>query len=130
MKIKPKKIAYYDWFKDIEPALCRHLKIKTKHFRDYHEFLYTKKELAAMKEKPYYDLWHVWLELWGDKLLNDSYVNVRYPHPDATEEWDYLKEVVKKGYGDWAVDLIEATRNLCIEQGWTREEKIVIWFSW
>ena len=127
MKFQPKTVEYYDWFEDIQPALCRHLDIDKKYFRDYHEVVHP--DYESMKPRPYYDFWHVWLTVYGDNLRNDSYVKVYFG--GAEEPSEYLVENITKEYGPWAVKLLDATRALCIEQGWNEEDKaIIVWFSW
>lgn len=134
MKFKGKTVTYYDYFKDIRPAICRHLGIEEKHFRNYHKVVYPNwEELYGYHKqlisRPYYDFWHVWLELYGEKLHNDSFVKTNFGMPDE-EPSEYLVNQLKEKYGDWSLKLLDAVKALQIEQGWDGEKDIVIWYSW
>lgn len=109
--MKPKTIEYYDWFKQVQPELCRLMGIDDEYFRDYHKIV----------GGDYKDFWHVYLTLFDIKG-NDTFYEQFW---DGSEN-NLSSDLVESEYGKWALLLIEALDKLHKEYG----EELLIWISW
>lgn len=141
----PKTVAYYDWFEDLQPVILANLNeiLASKGIdplRDLHGGSFKDgKWVGVLDSKDYRNYWHVYLELWGERVRNDSYDEVYYPWCDDDEEWDYCYERAEKfadikrsGYPHtdpkWACDLVTAVRKMC--RDYDLYEGVLIKWSW
>jgi hypothetical protein len=141
----PKTVEYYDWFEDLEPIVLENLNeilvskgiepVKNLHggaFKDG-------KWVSVLESKDYRNYWHAYLDLWGERVRNDSYDEAYYNWCDDDEEWSYCYEQAEK-FGDvkgsgynhsdpkWACDLVDAIRKMCRDHN--LYEGILIKWSW
>ena len=100
--LKPEMIATYDWMDDIEPIILKNLNELLvaegiEPLRDLHGGCFKDgKWVKPLDSDDYRNYWHVYVELFGEKLSNDNYQVVYFPHPDDDEGWDYLYGLADK----------------------------------
>jgi hypothetical protein len=146
--MKSKTITTYDWIEDVGPIILKNLNELL--IRDGIEPLDTLhggyfkdgKWVGALESRDYRNYWHVYTELFGENLHNDSYQVVYFPHPDTDEEWDYLYELAEKfaknsthEHSDmkWPRHLVTAIRKMCLNNLPIDDldgSRIVFWWSW
>ena len=141
----PKTVEYYDWFEDLQPIILANLNeiLAGKGIdpvRDLHGGSFKDgKWVSVSDSRDYRNYWHVYLELWGERVRNDSYDEVYYPWSDDDEEWAYWYEQAEKfadikrsGYPHtdpkWACDLVTAVRKMCRDHD--LYEGVLIKWSW
>ena len=135
--MKPKTVEYYDWFEDIQPELLKNIneilvsqgidpmpKFRTAWFKDG-------KWVSISESAEYRDFWHVYLDLWGKDIRNDSYVMTYFPEDDPTE-WEGFRDMARKSRGEWAVVLVDAVRKMILDHNLYKNgyASMLIWFSW
>lgn len=139
----PKSTEYYDWFEDLQPVILANLNeiLVSKGIdplQDLHGGNFKDgKWVGVLESDDYRNYWHVYLDLWGENVRNDSYDQVYYACDD--EEWDYYYEqaeqfgdVTRSGYKHsdpkWACDLVDAVRKMCRDHN--LYEFVLIKWSW
>lgn len=136
--MKPKTMSYYDWHGDFEPELIKNInELLAKQNIDPIKYLhggYLKDgKWVDVGQGEYRNFWHVYLDMFVENLRNDNYVVTYFPD-DSDEDWEYARKSVSKGYGDWAVVVLDAVRKTLKDNGLYDEngdaDKIVFWFSW
>jgi hypothetical protein len=130
MTIRAKTTEYYDWFEDLEPIVLDNLnEILVSKGIDplsrLHGGMFKDGKWVSIGEgNDYRNYWHLYLDLWGERVRNDSYDEACYPWCDDDEEWEYWYEkadkfcdVKRSGYvhsdPQWGRDLVTAIRKLC-----------------
>ena len=146
--LKPKMIATYDWMNDIHPIILKNLNELLvaegiEPIRDMHGgYFKDGKWVKPLGSDDYRNYWHVYGALFGEKLSNDNYQVVYFPHPDDDKGWDYLYELAEKfasgsthKHSDpkWPRNLVTAVRkmykeNLPIDD--PDGSRIVFWWCW
>jgi len=145
--MQAKTTQYYDW-NDIEPEILKNLNellvadgidpIPDLHGGTFKDG----KWVGILESNDYRNYWHVYLELWGERLYNDQYQVVYFDHPD--NEWSYSYEIAEKfcskdrsGYDhsdtNWARHLVTAVRKMLKDNNLITDpdgEEVVIWWSW
>lgn len=144
----PKTVEYYDWINDVGPAILKNLNELlvadgVEPLRDLHggSFL-DNKWVKVLDSNDYRNYWHVYLELFGERMSNDQYQVVYFP--DSGEDWDYAYERAdefcspkRSGYEhtdpQWARLLVTATKKW-VDEYVTPDEyggrRVVFWWSW
>ena len=152
MTIQTKTVETYDWMEDIEPILLENLnKILAQHgfepARDLHGGAFKDGKWVGISDsKDYRNYWHVYIDLWGDKLHNDSYQKEYFPNVDDDEEWDYLYERADKFANNrynghehtdphWARHIVTSVRKMLREHFTPNDVfgdgyKLTFWWSW
>lgn len=149
--MKSKTLNYYDWFEDLKPQILENLNeiLAEKGInpvRDLHGGAFKDgKWVGILESEDYRNYWHVWLELWGEGVRNDSYDTVWFPNihdDDSDDGWSWVYEKAEqfaternKDHSDpkWACDLVTAVRKMLKDNGFCKDldgEEIVIWYSW
>jgi hypothetical protein len=135
----PKTLEYYDWFEDIEPEIVKNLNLLLADrgiepvTSPYGGYL-NGTEWVGAGQGEYVNFWHAYVDLWGEGIHNDSYVNTYYPVNDDTE-WNYLKDIlIGNNKHKLTLLLVDAVRMMVEEHNFYDEngdcEPIVIWYSW
>lgn len=141
--IQPKTTEYYDWFEDLEPIIIANLNeilvskgidpVRDLHggsFKDGHW-------VGVLESRDYRNYWHVYLDLWGERVRNDSFDTAYYPWCNDDEEWAYwygqAEKFAQRGsyeHSDprWACDLVDAVRKMCRDHN--LYEDVLIKWSW
>ena len=126
--IQPKTVEYYDWFEDLEPIIVANLNeiliskgiepLKELHGGSFKDG----KWVSVSESEDYRNYWHAYLELWGERVRNDSYDMAYYAESDDDEDWEYDYEQAanpksRSSYPwsdpKWACDLVDAVRKMC-----------------
>jgi hypothetical protein len=80
------------------------------------------KWVGPCESDDYRNYWHAYIELWGERVRNDSYDEVFYADSDDDEDWDWCYEKASNPkersiypWSDpkWACDLVTAVRKMC-----------------
>jgi hypothetical protein len=149
--MKSSQTTTYDWQEDVEPVLRANLNelLVAKGIEplaDLHGGAFLDGRWVSVTEsRDYRNYWHAYVEMWGERLHNDSYQNVWFNDADDDEEWDYcvkhLREWanhVYRQYGhtdpNWTDDLVTALRKT-IKEHFPRDEvygghPVVFWWCW
>ena len=141
--IQPKTTEYYDWFEDLEPIILSNLNeiLVSKGIdpvRDLHGGAFKDgKWVGVLESRDYRNYWHAYLELWGERVRNDTFDEVYYPWCDDEDEWAYWYERASNPksrsiypWSDpkWACDLVHAVRKMCRDHN--LYESVLIKWSW
>jgi len=141
--MKTETIEVYDWMEDVDPELLKNLNelLVAKGIDPTHDLhggsFKDGKWVGVLESNDYRNYWHAYLELWGERLHNDSYQSVYFPEHDSDEEWDYCKERLRKwavGYYKptdpyWTDDLVDAMRRV-VKEHFPNDEEVVFKWSW
>jgi hypothetical protein len=144
--MKTQTIETYDWMEDVEPELLKNLnELLAKKGIDPMEQLHggaflDGKWVSVSESNDYRNYWHAYLEVWGEKLHNDSYQTVWFNDPDDDEEWRWYKEHLREwsskptnGYKhtdpNWTDDLVDAMRKV-VKEHLPYDKRTVFWWSW
>lgn len=142
--MKTTTIEVYNWMNDVGPELLNNLNelleakgIET--LRDLHGGAFLDgRWVGVLESKDYRNYWHAYLELWGEKLHNDSYQSMWFNEHDNDEEWDYCKERLREWSGDrtynhtdpnWTDDLVDAMRKV-VKEHFPYDEEVVFKWCW
>ncbi len=144
--MKTTTVETHDWIADFGPELLKNLNellvakgIEPMH--DYHGGTFKDNKWVGVSESnDYRNYWHAYLELWGEKLHNDSYQAMWFPDHDNDEEWEYCKERLREWSNgkyrtydhtdpNWTDDLVDAVRKIVVEN-FPNDERIVFWWCW
>jgi hypothetical protein len=142
--MKTTTVEVYDWMNDVGPELLNNLNelleakgIEILH--DLHGGLFKDGKWVGYGEdtNDYRNYWHAYLELWGERLYNDSYQSMYFPEHDSDEEWDYCKERLREWAvqqykptdPNWTDDLVDAMRKV-VKEHFPYDEEIVFKWSW
>ena len=136
-------IEAYDWMEDVGPELLKNLNellvakgigpLKQLHGGKFKDGRW----VGIMDSNDYRNYWHAYIELWGERLHNDSYQSMYFHEHDNDEEWDYCKERLREWAvshykptdPNWTDDLVTAMRKLVVEH-FPDDERIVFWWCW
>lgn len=141
----PKTVEYYDWFEDLQPIILANLNeiLVSKGIdplKDFHGGSFKDgKWIGPLESNDYRNYWHVYIDLWGEQVGNDSYDEVYYAESDDDEEWTRYYEQAKEfcnvkrsGYEhsdpNWARDLVDAIRKMCRDH--RLYDGVLIYWSW
>ena len=141
----PKNVEYYDWFEDLEPIVLANLNeiLVSKGIEPLEHFrggaFKDGKWVGICDSEDYRNYWHLYIDLWGGRVRNDSYDEVYFPWCDDDEEWEYWYEkadkfcdVKRSGYvhadPQWGRDLVTAIRKLCKDHN--LYDGVLIHWSW
>lgn len=91
--MKSKTIETYNWFTDIQPAICKEMNIEPQYFRDYHKLI----------GGSYKDLWHEWLHYFDNKVRNDTTI-----HNNLNEDLKSKLEWIKEDGKEWLEPFVRA----------------------
>lgn len=141
--MKTTTIEIYNWMNDVGPELLWNLNelLDAKgieSLRDLHGGAFKDgKWVGVLESKDYRNYWHAYLELWGEKLHNDSYQSMWFPEADNDEEWDYCKERLREWAishykpvdPNWTDDLVDAMRRV-VKEHFPNDEEIVFKWCW
>jgi len=141
--MKSKSVDTFDWMEYVQPELLKHLNELLvakgiEPLRELHGGTFLDgKWVGVLESNDYRNYWHAYLELWGERLRNDSYQSVYFPVHDDDEEWDYCKEqlrewavqVYKPTDPNWTDDLVTAMRKVVTEH-FPNDEQIIFWWCW
>lgn len=149
--MKTQTVETYDWQEDVEPVLLANLNkllvakgIET--LRDLHGGAFKDgKWVGICDTEDYRNYWHAYIELWGEKLHNDSYQSVWFNDADDDAEWTYcyehLREWAKGRYisyahtdPNWTDDLVTAMRQV-VKEHFPKDKNhgghpVVFWWCW
>jgi len=141
--MKTTTIEVYDWMDDVQPVLLANLnellaakgiepltQLHGGNFKD-------NKWVSVLESDDYRNYWHAYLELWGEKLHNDSYQSMWFNEVDNDEEWDYCKEQLREWAAkvykptdlNWTDDLVDAMRRV-VKDHFPEDEEIVFKWCW
>ena len=149
--MKTQTVETYDWQEDVEPVLRANLNELLvakgiEPLNDLHGGTFLDGKWVGVSEsRDYRNYWHAYLELWGERLHNDSYQNVWFNDADDDEEWDYCIEHLRKWANhiyrqynhtdpNWTDDLVIAMRKV-VKEHFPKDEvygghPVVLWWSW
>jgi hypothetical protein len=149
--MKTQTVETYDWQEDVEPILRANLNelLVAKGIdplRDLHGGTFKDGKWVGVSEsRDYRNYWHAYVEMWGERLHNDSYQNVWFNDADDDEEWVYCKEQLREWANhvyrqynhvdpNWTDDLVIAMRRV-VKEHFPKDEvhgghPVVFWWSW
>lgn len=144
--MKSKSVDTFDWIEDVGPELLNNLNglLKAKGIEPLHDLhggaFKDGKWVGVLESDDYRNYWHAYLELWGERLHNDSYQSMWFPETDNNEEWNYCKERLRdwangqyRSYPhsdpNWTDDLVDAMRRV-VKEHFPEDEEIVFKWSW
>lgn len=141
--MKTATIQTYDWMQDVGPELLNNLNelLEAKGIEPLHDLhggsFLDGKWVGVLESKDYRNYWHAYLELWGEKLHNDSYQSMWFNEYDNDEEWDYCKERLREWAvshykptdPNWTDDLVDAMRKV-VKEHFPYDEEVVFKWSW
>jgi len=141
--MKTTTIEVYDWMNDVGPELLKNLNelLVTKGVEPTHDLhggsFKDGKWVGVLDSKDYRNYWHAYLELWGEKLHNDSYQSMYFNDPEIDEEWDCYKEQLREWAvshykptdPNWTDDLVDAMRKI-VKEHFPYDEEVVFKWSW
>lgn len=149
--MQPKNLKYYDWFNDFEPEILKNLNELLmadgiEPVKSLHGGWFKDNKWVNVGGGEYRNYWHVYLELWGDNVRNDSYDEVWFPNINDAAEWDYLYDEAEgfaissnasHNYVDadtnWPKHLVTAVKKMLADNGFCTDpdgESILIWWCW
>ena len=85
--MKSKSVDTFDWMEYVQPELLKHLNELLvakgiEPLRELHGGTFLDgKWVGVLESNDYRNYWHAYLELWGERLRNDSYQSVYFPVP-------------------------------------------------
>lgn len=133
--MKPRMVKYYDWFEDIEPVILENLNdiLVSKNIEpleDLHGgWFLDGKWVGVGNSTDYRNYWHVFIELWGERIHNGTYVNIYFP--ETLEDWDYARERAVEYRNEWAADLVEAVYKMVQDNPDLNEDwSTLVYFNW
>jgi hypothetical protein len=141
--IQSKTAEYYDWFEDLEPIIVANLNeiLVNKGIDpvpDLHGGAFKDgKWVGVLESRDYRNYWHAYLELWGERIRNDSWDEAYYAESDDDEDWSYWYEKAANPKGrsvypwadpKWACDLVDAVRKMCRDHN--LYDCVLIKWSW
>lgn len=142
--LTPKTVECYDWFEDLEPIVLANLNeiLVSKGIEPLNEFrggtFLDNKWVDICDSEDYRNYWHLYLDLWGERVRNDSYDEAYYPWCDDDEEWAYYYEKAEKFANrnitykhtdpKWGCDLVTAIRKMCKDHN--LYDGVLIHWSW
>ena len=142
--MKSHTVQYYNFTEDLQPEILKNLNellvaqgieplthLHGGSFKDG-------KWVSILDSNDYRNYWHVYVDLWGDGIRNDSYESMYFPCDDSDEEWQYYYDKADKFGQDryprsdslWARDLVTAVRKMFRDHNLFSEDAIVIKWSW
>ena len=149
--MKIKTVETYDWQEDVEPELLKNLnELLVAKGIDPMEQLHggaflDGKWVSISQSRDYRNYWHGYIELWGEKLHNDSYQNVWFNDADDDEEWDYCRDRLREWSAkptnghthvdpNWTDDLVIAMRKV-VKEHFPKDDvhgghPVVFWWCW
>lgn len=145
--MKTKTVETYDWMEDVEPELLKNLNelLANKGHEPLGDSLHggaflDGKWVGICDSKDYRNYWHAYIELWGEKLHNDSYQTVWFNDPNDDEEWQWYKDQLREWSAkptnghthvdpNWTDDLVDAMRKV-VKEHLPYDERTVFWWSW
>lgn len=136
--MKAKTVKYYDWFKDIQPELLKNIiatlasqgiapppsGFRGGYFKDG--------QWVDVGQGEYRDYWHVFIEVWGERINNDSYVLIYFPDYDS-DSWDELRYNLVQKKGIWSTVVVDAVYKMLVDNKLYDKDgtaDVLIWFSW
>ena len=139
-------IEAYDWMEDVGPELLKNLNellvVKgIEPLPDLHGGAFKDgRWVGVLESKDYRNYWHAYLELWGERLHNDSYQSMWFNEVDNDEEWDYCKERLREWANhpyrsyphsdpNWTDDLVDAMRRV-VKEHFPEDREIVFKWCW
>jgi hypothetical protein len=150
--MKTEQITTYNWQQDVGPELLKNLNeiLEAKGIEPLHDlhggrFKDGKWVGFGIETNDYRNYWHAYIELWGERLFNDSYQNVWFNDADDDSEWDYCRDRLRawssgryrgSAHADpnWTDDLVTAMRQVVKEHfpsdGTYGGHPVVFWWSW
>jgi hypothetical protein len=81
----PKTVEYYDWFEDLQPIILANLNeiLVSKGITPLHDLhggqFYEGKWERVNGHSDYRNYWHAYIDLWGERVRNDSYDEIYFP---------------------------------------------------
>ena len=141
--MKTETINTYDWMTDVRPELLKNLNelLVAKNIEPLNQLhggtFKDGKWVGVLESEDYRNYWHAYLELWGEKLHNDSYQSMWFNEHDNDEEWDYCKEQLREWAvshykptdPNWTDDLVDAMRKV-VKEHFPYDEEVVFKWSW
>jgi len=149
--MKTQTIETYDWQEDVEPELLKNLnELLVAKGIDPMEQLHggaflDGKWVSVSQSRDYRNYWHAYVEMWGERLHNDSYQNVWFNDADDDEEWVYCRDRLREWSAsptnghthvdpNWTDDLVIALRKV-VKEHFPKDEKhgghpVVFWWCW
>jgi hypothetical protein len=149
--MKTQTVETYDWQEDVEPELLKNLNelLVAKGIEPMEQLhggaFLDGKWVGISESRDYRNYWHAYIELWGERLHNDSYQNQWFNDADDDEEWEYcinrLREWSAKPTNghvhadpNWTDDLVNAMRKV-VKEHFPKDEKhgghpVVFWWCW
>lgn len=144
----PKTITYYNFIEDLQPEILKNLNellaadgiepLDNLHGDSFKDG----KWVSVTESKDYRNYWHLYLDLWGEHVRNDSFDEVWFPHVDNEDEWEYLYETALE-FGQqihrpttdptWPKHLVTAVRKMIADHDLVKDqdgECILIKWSW
>lgn len=146
--MEKKTIEYYNFHEDLQPEILKNLNELLvaegiEPMRDLHGgTIKDGKWVSVLESRDYRNYWHVYIELWGERIRNDSFDEAYFPHVDNDEEWNYLYERAEKfaecrtyEHSDpkWPRHLVTAMRKMIKDNELVKDpdgELVLIKWSW
>ena len=143
--MKTESVKTYDWMTDVRPELLKNLNellvakgidpLTELHGGRFKDGKWVGYDVPDTND--YRNYWHAYLELWGERLFNDSYQSMWFNAHDLDEEWDYYKErlrewaakVYKPTDPYWTDDLVDAMRRV-VKEHFPYDEEVVFKWCW
>jgi len=137
--MKSHTVKYYDWFQDVQPTLYNNLcAALTKSgitpppdFRGG-PFKDGKWTDHNTPDYDYIDFWHMYMDVFEEKVRNDSYILTYFPDNDVVE-WDHIRYNAVQKHGKLALALVDAVYKMLVDNKIYDKHgsaRMVIWFSW
>lgn len=134
--MKPSWRVYYDFRTQFEPELLKYLNallvlegtdpVQSLHGGLWHQGHWVEEGSEPPLDREYRNYWHAWLDLWGDRVSNGSYVSTWFPDAGDSVDWQaYFTQAQRRGA--WARTLVGAVRAL------TRDYNItdtILYYDW
>ena len=143
--MKTESVKTYDWMTDVRPELLKNLNellvakgiepLTELHGGRFKDGKWVGYDVPDTND--YRNYWHAYLELWGERLFNDSYQSMWFNEADNDDEWDYCKErlrewaakVYKPTDPNWTDDLVDAMRRV-VKEHFPYDEEVVFKWCW
>jgi hypothetical protein len=144
--MKTKTVEAFDWQEDVEPELLKNLNelLVAKNVEPMDQLhggaFLDGKWVSISETRDYRNYWHAYIELWGEKLHNDSYQTMWFPAHDDDEEWEYCRDRLREWSAsptnghkhvdpNWTDDLVTSMRKV-VKEHFPYDERVVFWWCW
>lgn len=141
--MKTQIIHVYDWIEDVGPEILKNLNelLVAKGIEPLTELdggtFKDGKWVGVLESNDYRNYWHAYLELWGDRLHNDSYQSMWFIAHDDEEGMDYYKKRLREWAvshykptdPNWTDDLVDAVLKV-VKEHFPYDEEVIFKWCW